>query len=84
MIRVSELLAAALQEARRKRSTPGGIYLTRERTDALLEELGQKRDGRCTKRPAVSEFNGVPVYPDRDIGMVVCHDTDGEAWTILL
>lgn len=84
MIAVSQ----ALQDAIRKASRHGGhatsIYLTEQHTDQLLAEMGTKRDGRCTRRPAVDRFNEVPVYADRDVSMVICHDQAGEAYTQLL
>ena len=84
MIRVSEALLAALRRARRGGCVAGAIYLSRADTDALLEEMGQRRDGRCTRRPAIDRFDGVPVYPDRDISMVVFSDAESRTGHVAL
>ena len=84
MIRVSEALLIALRRSRRNGCLPGSVYLTRADTDQLLEEMGQKRDGRCTRRPAIDRFDGVPVYPDKDVSMVVFCDAESRTGHIAL
>ena len=84
MTRVTDRLTYALHQARRQGNQVGAVYLTRDHTDQLLAELGQKRDGRCTKRPAIDRFDRAPVYPDRDISMVTYADQAGEGGFVLL
>lgn len=61
---------------RNRHHVVASIYLTAADTDDLLAEAGQTRDRRCTRRPAVERFNGVPVYPDRPFSAVFYSDGD--------
>jgi hypothetical protein len=81
---ISQALHEAIRRAQRHGGVAASIYLSTPHTDQLLAEMGMKRDGRCTRRPAVDRFNDVPVYPDADVSMVVCSDQAGEAYPILL
>lgn len=57
--------------------TGAGIYLTRPNTDQLLAELGLER---CPCPMMSATFNDAPMYLDRDVSMVTCHDRAGEAY----
>ena len=76
-------LIAALRRTKRG-GVASSIYLTRPHTDQLLEEMGTRRDRRCTRRPPVDRFGGIPVYPDRDVSMVVFADSESRTGMVLL
>lgn len=81
---MTDALIVALRRARRA-GVASSIYLTEHQTDQLLEEMGTRRDRRMTRRPPVDRFDGVPVYPDKDVGMVVYSSTaDGHSGLVLL
>lgn len=84
MSTLSSNLLRIARQAQNRGGVASSIYLTQEHTDQLLAEMGMKRDRRCTRTPAVDRFNETPVYPDRDISMVVCHDQAGEVYSELL
>ena len=78
---MTDALIVALRRARRA-GVASSIYLTEHQTDQLLEEMGTRR---MTRRPPVDRFDGVPVYPDKDVGMVVYSSTaDGHSGLVLL
>lgn len=81
---MAQTISDALRRARRD-GVVSSVYLTTPQTDRLLEEMGTKRDRRITRRPAVDRFDGVPVYPDKDVGMVIYSSTsDGHSGMVLL
>lgn len=81
---LSLALLRIARQAQNRGGVAGSIYLNRQHTDQLLAEMGQPRDRRLTRTPQVDRFNDTPLYPDRDVSMVVCHDQAGEAYTELL
>ena len=84
MSSVATAVTDALQRARR-RGMVGSVYLTRTDALRLLEEIGQKPDGRCTRRPLIDRFDGVPVYPEMSFSAVFfSNSSDGMGNMILL
>ena len=84
MSSVATAVSDALQRARR-RGVVGSVYLTRGDALRLLEEIGQRPDGRCTKRPLIDRFDGVPVYPEMSFSAVFFSNAgDGMGNMILL
>lgn len=81
---LSNTLLRIAKQAQNRGGVASSIYLTQQHTDQLLAEMGMKRDRRCTRTPAVDRFNDVPVYPDREVSMVVVHDQAGEVYSELL
>lgn len=58
-----------------------GIYLTKPDTTRLLAEMGLE----CPGEPViVGTFNNVPIYLNRDVSMVICHDRNCEAYLTFL
>lgn len=81
---MTEALTQALQRARR-RGNVASIYLTRDDALRLLEEIGQRPDGRCTRRPLIERFDGLPVYPEMSFSAVFfANKDDGHGNMILL
>ena len=81
---VSAAITECLRRARRV-GIVASVYLTRGDALRLLEEMGQKPDGRCTKRPLIDRFDDVPVYPEMSFSAVFFTNTgDGQGNMILL
>ena len=76
MTSVADAVRDAVHRARR-RGFVSSIYLTHGDALRLLEEMGQKPDGRCTKRPLIDRFDGLPVYPEMSFSAVFFADDVG-------
>ena len=70
-------ILGVLQRAKNQGGVGSGIYLTKERTDELFAEMSLPR---CSGMTMIGTFNRVPIYLDRDVSMVICHDRAGEAY----
>ena len=73
---VSLAVRDAVKRARRW-GVVSSVYLTRPDALRLLEEIGQKPDGRCTRRPLIDRFDDLPVYPDKPFSAVFFADDVG-------
>ncbi len=72
----AEILRIAKQ-AQNRGGVASSIYLTQQHTDQLLAEANMPR---CKNMTMLGSFNRVPIYLDRDVSMVICHDGQGEAY----
>ena len=77
MTSLSAAILRILQRAENRQGVGTSIYLTRAHTDELLAEIGVERENGVV---FCGTFNRVPIYLDRDVSMVICHDRAGEAY----
>lgn len=77
MTSLSAAILRILQRAENQAGKGAGIYLTKQHTDELLAEIGVERENGVV---FCGTFNRVPIYLDRDVSMVICHDRQGEAY----
>ena len=77
MTSLSAAILRILTRAETGHGRGAGIYLTQRHTDELLDEMGMGRENGVVM---CGTFNRVPLYLDRDVSMVICHDRAGEAY----
>ena len=77
MTSLSAEILRILKRAETQNGAGVGIYLTKQHTEELFAEANMPR---CKNMTMLGSFNRVPVYLDRDVSMVICHDRQGEAY----
>lgn len=77
MTSLSAEILRILKRAETQNGAGVGIYLTKQHTEELFAEANMPR---CKGMTMLGTFNRVPIYLDRDVSMVICHDGQGEAY----
>lgn len=77
MTSLSAEILRILKRAETQNGVGVGIYLTKQHTEEMFAEANMPR---CKNMTMLGSFNRVPIYLDRDVSMVICHDRQGEAY----
>lgn len=77
MTSLSAEILRILKRAETQNGVGVGIYLTKQHTEELFASANMPR---CKNMTMLGSFNRVPIYLDRDVSMVICHDRQGEAY----